>query len=260
MSHLEKYLLRRNDSRFESNLLQRINLEGLVVFNVTGLDDFKEVISKVGTFRSHPDAVNGVTKIAYDPNLSLDINGGGFSNGRNLLHTDGSAESAPPEYVGMYCERPADEGGRSLFCDGRDIYMYLHENAPGVLQILSEAKTVVFGNPDDSPHVGSIFNLVNENEAILRYRADLLGYYSAQLVQFIPYWKTLIMDRSLSFSLKANQAYVLKNTQWMHGRTEFFGRRIMHRVLFDAKKGQDDYYPKGFIIGNNHNKTYTSKN
>ncbi|WP_416332450.1 TauD/TfdA family dioxygenase [Laceyella tengchongensis] len=48
-----------------------------------------------------------------------------FTTGSLSLHTDRSGVENPPDLLVFYCIEPAEQGGESLFADGRLVYHHL---------------------------------------------------------------------------------------------------------------------------------------
>lgn len=65
----------------------------------------------------------------------------------------------------------------------------------------------------------------------MRFRYDERGYYSPHVVEVIPKLLELIEANTLFTQIEENQAYIVQNGRWLHGRTEFVGEREMIRIL-----------------------------
>ncbi|MCA8953730.1 MAG: TauD/TfdA family dioxygenase, partial [Planctomycetes bacterium] len=60
-----------------------------------------------------------------------------MTNSETCFHTDSSSIDAIPDFVGLLCEQPSDQGGDSLVSNALRVHDTLRREAPDVLAILS---------------------------------------------------------------------------------------------------------------------------
>ena len=63
---------------------------------------------------------------------------GSWTNVELNFHTDNAFGKMPPDYVGLFCRRPARSGGVSRFCSLYSIHLALEQNHPQALRRLYE--------------------------------------------------------------------------------------------------------------------------
>jgi alpha-ketoglutarate-dependent taurine dioxygenase len=153
-----------------------------------------------------------------------------FTSSHLTLHTDGSSTLYPATLLILWCAHPAEEGGVSLFVDGKQIYQVLAQEYPHVLQALTASNTALFAG-SEAPLYSSVFSTLPDGTICLRFRYDSLGYYAAPVCTVLPIFIDLLEQHTVSFTLQKHQGYILQNGRWLHGRTAFCGEREMYRVL-----------------------------
>jgi alpha-ketoglutarate-dependent taurine dioxygenase len=218
---------------FEKDLKAALSSNGLVTFEkALTKKELVEFSKYMGDIYFHRDSDgDGVTSIS-----AVEENEGkegylGLSSSELTLHTDRSGVKNPPGLLVFYCEKNADEGGDSLLLDGKKLYEELEKYHPKVVNILSEPGTTIFGGSE--PILGSIFTKLTNGNISIRFRHDNIIFHSKKAWQVLPTLITYLERLQITFRLKENQGYIIKNDQWLHGRTSFKGVRQMYRILLD---------------------------
>jgi hypothetical protein len=67
----------------------------------------------------------------------------------------------------------------------------------------------------------------------VRLRLDELARFSPEAAAAIPELRAAIGRHLLRVPLAPGQGLILSNTRWLHGRTSYFGDRLMLRILGD---------------------------
>ncbi len=78
----------------------------------------------------------------------------------------------------------AEEGGVSLFADGKHLYRVLAQQYPHILQALTTPNSAIFAGADVLLRSSVLSTLENGNICI-RFRFDALGYYAAPVSEAI---------------------------------------------------------------------------
>ena len=216
----------------EERIVRALAQDGLVTFDgIQSSGELLQLCSRLGTIVKHRDADEaGLTRIAKRSDMQPGEGYQAFTASHLTLHTDGSSISEPPTLVVLWCERPAAEGGASLFVDGNQLYQVLANEYPQVLETLSTPNSALFAG-SETPVYGSIFSTGPDGSICVRFRYDGLGYYAAPVCSVLPIFLGLLERYTIAFRLQKQQGYILQNGRWLHGRTAFRGEREMYRVL-----------------------------
>jgi alpha-ketoglutarate-dependent taurine dioxygenase len=216
----------------EERIAHALTQDGLVTFDsIQSREELLQLCSWLGTIVKHRDADEvGLTRIAKRSDMQPREGYQAFTSSHLTLHTDGSSIPEPPTLVVLWCERPAAEGGVSLFVDGKQLYQVLVNDYPQVLETLSTPNSALFAGAEP-PVYASIFSTGADGSICVRFRYDGLGYYAAPVCSVLPIFLELLERHTLAFPLQKQQGYILQNGRWLHGRTAFRGEREMYRVL-----------------------------
>lgn len=216
----------------EEQIARVLAQDGLVTFDgIQSSGELLQLCSRLGTIVKHRDADEvGLTRITKRSEMQPGEGYQAFTASHLTLHTDGSSIPEPPTLVVLWCERPAAEGGLSLFVDGKQLYQVLANEYPQVLETLSTPKSALFVGAE-TPVYGSIFSRGADGSICVRFRYDGLGYYAAPVCSVLPIFLDLLDRSTLTFPLQKQQGYMLQNGRWLHGRTAFRAEREMYRVL-----------------------------
>jgi alpha-ketoglutarate-dependent taurine dioxygenase len=216
----------------EERIAHALAQDGLVTFDgIQSRGELLQLCSRLGTIVKHRDADEaGLTRIAKRSDMQPGEGYQAFTSSHLTLHTDGSSIPEPPTLVVLWCERPALEGGASLFVDGKQLYYILANEYPQVLETLSTPNSALFAGAEP-PVYGSIFSIWTDGSICIRFRYDGLGYYAAPVCSVLPIFLDLLERYTLTIPLQKRQGCILQNGRWLHGRTAFRGEREMYRVL-----------------------------
>ena len=216
----------------EERIARALTQDGLVTFDsIQSREELLQLCRRLGTVVKHRDADEaGLTRIAKRSDMQPGEGYQAFTSSHLTLHTDGSSIPEPPTLVVLWCERPAAEGGASLFVDGKQLYQVLASDYPQVLETLSTPNSALFAGAEP-PVYGAIFSTGADGSICVRFRYDGLGYYAAPVCSVLPIFLGLLERHTVAFPLQKQQGYILQNGRWLHGRTAFHGEREMYRVL-----------------------------
>ncbi|MCL2384822.1 MAG: TauD/TfdA family dioxygenase [Alphaproteobacteria bacterium] len=206
--------------------------DGLALFRNVSEERLRAAATHLGKIFMHPDSQSdGLTVIR--PSES---GGGSEGNARGLSsqslfpHTDRASLPQPPEVVFFWCEQCASIGGKTTFVDGRLLYEELLSGSAELKEFALAQNSCVFSG-GDSMLAGGMYTRLDPERVKLRFRFDDLLYVSKRYASVLPSLEQVIQGLSLSFHLRPGQGYVVQNTRWLHGRTEFQGLRVCSRLL-----------------------------
>lgn len=227
-------------------LLSKLEKDGLVTFDsISDKQRFLRLGCEIGTIFPHRDSdQDGLTLITAKQYDNIKKGFAGFAQNELVLHTDRSGVLTPPLLLLTYCSKPAVRGGLSVMSDGRKIYNQLLSECPKMLEILCTPESVILGGGDNL-FVGSVFTRLADGQVSIRFRYDSLGYFSAPVSSVIAKFVEIINANSFAFKLEQGQGYILQNTRWLHGRTEFEGERELYRLLANLKQDLATKYNLG---------------
>jgi alpha-ketoglutarate-dependent taurine dioxygenase len=219
-------------AQVEERVAYALARNGMVTFDsIQSTGELLYLCTQLGTIVKHRDADEvGLTRIVKRYDLQTTDGYQAFTSFHLTLHTDGSSTPDPATLVILWCAQPAEEGGMSLFVDGKQIYQVLAREYPHVLQALTAPNSALFAG-SEAPLYNSIFGTLTDGSICLRFRYDSLGYYAAPVCSVLPSFMDLLGQHTISFTLQKHQGYILQNGRWLHGRTAFCGEREMYRVL-----------------------------
>ncbi len=216
----------------EEQITHALAQTGMILFDgIQTEEDLLYLCTQFGIIAYHRDADNtGLTHIVKQYDIPPIEGYQAFTASSLALHTDGSSMPDPATLVVLWCTQPADEGGVSLFVDGKQIYQILAKEHPHILRILTTPRSAIFTGAV-LPFYSSIFSRPDDGTMSIRFRYDDLGHYSTSVHDVLPTFLALLNRYTISFALRKYQGYILQNGRWLHGRTAFSGERKMCRVL-----------------------------
>lgn len=151
------------------------------------------------------------------------------------LHTDGSYVPDSPSLVVMFCERPAPEGGATLFLDGEELIRLLAEEQPPLLAALRDipmvfrkgSRTVtstVIAHDPEGPLLR--WNYYALSEQLDRHARTLADEFQAFVLD--------VTQRSIPLALRLERgdAVVFHDYRLLHGRDSFEARIAGDRRLW----------------------------
>lgn len=216
----------------EEQVAYALARNGLVTFDtIQSKEDLLRFCTLLGTIVKHRDADgSGLTHIVKQESIPFIEGYQAFTNSHLTLHTDGSGVPNPATLVVLWCAQPAEEGGMSLFVDGKLLYQILAKEHPQILRVLATPRSAIFAGAE-TPLYSSVFSKPECGTVCIRFRYDSLGYYTLPVCNILPTFLELLNQYNISFTLRKHQGYIIQNGRWLHGRTAFRGEREMYRVL-----------------------------
>ncbi|MBA2679309.1 MAG: TauD/TfdA family dioxygenase [Ktedonobacteraceae bacterium] len=216
----------------EEQIAHDLARNGMITFDaIQSKEDLLHLCRRLGAIVKHRDAdETGLTHIVKREDIQFIKGYQAFTNSHLTLHTDGSSVPDPATLVVLWCVQPAEEGGISLFVDGKLLYQVLAKEHPLVLTTLTTPHSAIFAGAK-APLYSSVFSMPESGTVCIRFRYDGLGYYIAPACKVLPTFLELLNHYKISFSLCKHQGYIIHNKRWLHGRTAFCGEREMYRVL-----------------------------
>ncbi len=216
----------------EEQMAHALVRDGMITFDtIQSTGELLHLCTRLGKIVNHKDADEaGVTRIVKRSDIQPTEGYQAFTASHLTLHTDGSSTPDPATLVILWCAQPAEEGGMSLFVDGKQIYQVLAREYSYVLQALTVPNSALFTGAQ-APLYGAVFSTLTDGIICLRFRYDSLGYYAAPACTVLPIFIDLLDQHTISRTLQKHQGYVLQNGRWLQGRTAFRGEREMYRVL-----------------------------
>ena len=226
----------------EEHIINALDKHGIITFDgVFEVDCFLELCEKIGPIFNHPDAdSNGLTQITSKVD-GIDRPGvPGLTEKKLVPHTDRATVPDPPFYTSLLCIKAALYGGDSILIDGQEIYTTMKSHFPMELSLLEKPDVAIFGRGNNQCST-AIFNSINSVNKYVRFRYDDIAYFSAEIIQALNVFLTLVHERQHLFRLESGQGYIVQNGRWLHGRTSFEGQRLMNRALIDSKFGRINF-------------------
>ncbi|AQG80223.1 TauD/TfdA family dioxygenase [Spirosoma montaniterrae] len=225
-------------------VVDTLNVHGVITFeHIYETSHFLKLCNKIGTVYSHPDAdYKGITSIEYKPTPIAKPGLLGFTKKNLIPHTDRATVINPPFYTSLLCIKPAIDGGDTILVDGKKIYNEMKMNFTEELSILEKPDIAIFGRGKDQL-VSAIFaevDLLHSNK-FLRFRYDDVSYFSAEAIESINIFLSLVYKYKHEFRLEYGQGYIVQNGRWLHGRSAFDGERLMYRVLINSSSANSDF-------------------
>ncbi|MCK8494901.1 MULTISPECIES: TauD/TfdA family dioxygenase [Spirosoma] len=234
------------DKANEESILDALDKHGIITFNgIFEIDCFLDLCSKIGPLFNHPDAdVNGLTQITHKVD-GIDRPGVPGLTDKNLVpHTDRATVADPPFYTSLLCIKTAAHGGDTILADGKEIYDVMKNRFPSELSLLEQPDGAIFGRGSHQ-YSSAIFNSQGSASKYIRFRYDDIAYFSAEIIQALSVFLTLVYQCQHVFKLDNGQGYIVQNGRWLHGRHSFEGDRLMNRALIDSKFGTMNF---GFSV------------
>ncbi|UOX88381.1 TauD/TfdA family dioxygenase [Amycolatopsis sp. FBCC-B4732] len=191
-----------------------------------------QLAARLGRLMPHRDSNASAVTVLTDrgaprPGAGL----AGFTRHALAPHTDCSDRPIPPLVVTMSCARTAGRGGDFVLVDGQAVHDELAATAPDALADLSTRRGAYFGGA--AGVVGNVFEVGAGGLVGMRLRRDELARFAPQTRRRLAVLAEVIDRHTITIPAATGCGYVVNNRRWLHGRTAFTGRRVMHRVLVD---------------------------
>jgi hypothetical protein len=129
----------------------------------------------------------------------------------------------------LFCVDQATRGGETLVADASVIVQDLARVVPSALSELA-SRQVRFGS--NQSHTCPILKRTGQDLWAVRFRDDGLADFGTPDA-YVEAFRSVANRNSVRFTLGVNDAYLLLNGRWLHGRTEFEGSRTVLRVSGD---------------------------
>jgi hypothetical protein len=158
-----------------------------------------------------------------------------YSRSPQPLHTDGSYVPDSPPLVVMFCERPATEGGATLFLDGDELIHLLANERGRLLAGLSETP-MVFQKGDR--RVTSTVIARDSHGPLLRWNyyalSNQLDAHARTLADEFQAFVLDVTRRSIPLALRLERgdAVLFHDYRLLHGREGFAARAAGDRLLW----------------------------
>ncbi len=225
-------MTRRGDPEHD-HVITALATHGLALIdNVTTRADLLRLAQSIALTIPHRDSdSDGVTTLTDPGEAAVPSGFAGFSASALTPHTDCSGTVSPPALLMMNCSMTATSGGQCVLVDGQAVHDHLTESEPEAIGAFRAQRSVLFGGA--SGHLCSILTDVGGGRVVLRLRLDELARFSPEVTRWLPALRTAIERHAVEFDLAVGQGYILDNHRWLHGRTAFTGRRVVHRIHGD---------------------------
>lgn len=216
-------------STYHDEIIRKVTQQGIATFNISSRDQLREIAQGLGEVYVEDDTDETGVKVVHNS-----------ANG-SRIHTDRSSHQEPPNVIIVWCQQQSEQGGDSIFADGKKIYDDLCENHPTSLQALSQPLSAYFGYPDYAS-AAAIFNRNADDSVFLKFRYDRWGYYSADAIPHLPNLFNLIEKHQFQIRLESGQGYVCANRRYLHGALAGQGQadRIVYRMIVNCQRRTAD--------------------
>jgi len=227
------YSIKKFDINQEELILSTLNEDGIVLINKILTEEDLLNFSKIfGKIFYHPHSnENGITYIEQDKSVDNRNVDSGFTSDKLLLHTDrGTSSEIPPKYLLLYCEEASIDGGESILVDGYKVLNDLENSNETLVEYFFSNNECIYDNGCEK-YSGAVIDEF-QGEYILRIYLDKRVVKDTFYYLNLEYFNTLLNKYKFEIVLKKNQALIINNWRFIHGRNKFKGFRKMLRVLF----------------------------
>ncbi|MEP3345021.1 MAG: TauD/TfdA family dioxygenase [Litoreibacter sp.] len=146
----------------------------------------------------------------------------------SILHTDRGSMERPPEIVLIFCETQSDQGGESIFLDGKALVDTLPAQ---VTSDLAAENSVCFGFPKYI-RMTRILDETKDQRRFIRYRNDRWGFFAPSIRAHVDTIEDAFADLTETVRLPAGTGIAFRNDRYLHGALPSkAGDRIIHRLL-----------------------------
>ena len=226
-----KYLY---DTIKDSNVADLLNASPEELFLIENVPDNDQLLETFLAPLGNPIQEDRNQKGGSIFHVEVDNNDAYFTSYANSnlffpVHTDGSGFEIPPKYVAMFCVRPSEEGGESLFVSLADLIT----NLPDALLDTLTTKQWRF-NTNDRPIITQTPTgpTICYNRLVMESYAEL----TQQELDILDQLDRICDKLTFRVKLKANDLIVFRNDVFLHGRTDFplDSHRLLKRVRFQV--------------------------
>lgn len=195
-----------------------------VIDSIHSKSDFLQLAKNLGEIYIQADDVHheGIVTLRQDHAIPKY----GFTNQMLFPHTDRSNMQTPPDVVLLWLEKRSISGGESLVFDAEQHLL------PIIEQINFEA---VWQSENDANAIRE--KLYDSERNIFRFRNDAyISLYGDSNKEMFKQVNECIQTNMAVMELPEKACLVMNNHMMLHGRLEFSGERLMHRILVYRNK------------------------
>ncbi|HYI38991.1 MAG TPA: TauD/TfdA family dioxygenase [Allosphingosinicella sp.] len=219
-------------------LMGELEAEGLLLFRFKDLEEVAAHLGFLGTYHVREGSADPFYLIAPSENGSSERTvsqrgGKAFTTAALDPHSDYPALAWPPEVNVLLCQESASIGGASIFVDGKVIFQRLAQDYPAHLSILMQRGSVL-NRYDNNVTEVPLFEWVTGSRLRIRARFDEFAFFNAPALEAVATVRSLLKEVALSCTLDSGEGYLMKNSQWLHGRESFTGSRTFQRLTINA--------------------------
>jgi hypothetical protein len=203
--------------------------DGLVTFTCPDAETLLAAASDLGDIMRHRDSdTHGITTVKEianrDPERDI-----GLTRGALPFHTDCPAIASPPSTLILWCRQEAAAGGTALFAQAGELFAYLDENDPDVLEAACQPEAVVF-RTGDHVWIGPVFQ-ASAGGTTIRLRLDPHVHFQTALARLLPRLEAALEAVAVPLTLRKGEGYAVLNSTWLHGRRAYRGHRELLRIM-----------------------------
>lgn len=241
VQQLEKLRLgitRDISSLSEEAILRELEDEGLLLFRFDDLEKVAVHLGFLGDYLVREGNKDPFFLIASPDSASSQHSASqrgakAFTQAALDPHSDYPALASPPEINVLLCQEPASLGGSSIFVDGKVIFQRLMQDNPAQLSVLMSRGNIL-NRYDDHVVDVPLFEWVNQSRLRIRARFDEFAFFNMPALEAVAPVQSLLKELSISCPLRSGEGYLMKNSQWLHGRESFEGSRTFRRLTINV--------------------------
>lgn len=197
----------------------------------------QRIVERIGKAAVHDKNGTVMWDVRYDINVDQEVGTRSLTNKEFPMHTDGSFEEPPPDYVSLYCiQQDQLGGGETLFIDSKEVLSRLSSESKATLQSYRYSKRVPseFYKGNDTAEV-----VILSHDGRFRFRHEILLLDRAPLhaVQAVNELERIINQECSprAITIQRGEMVIFDNGRFFHGRTKIEDqRRHLLRMWFNA--------------------------
>ncbi len=200
--------------------------------------EMKKIVEQLGVAAIHDGHGTCIWDVRYDVNVDQETGTRSLTSKEFPLHTDGSFENPPPDFVALYCVQPdSNGGGETLFSDATMIRSCLSKEFLDVLrnhEFKLRVPAEFFKGQD------TVATTLLDSDGNFRFRKDIiiLDSCAPHIVQAVEELDRLINspEHLQGIHLEKGQIVIFDNGRFFHGRRKINDkRRHLKRMWFHLK-------------------------
>ncbi len=197
----------------------------------------RAIVEKIGKAAVHDKNGTVMWDVRYDVNVDQEVGTRSLTNKEFPMHTDGSFEEPPPDYVALYCvQQDRLGGGETLFINSRDVLDKLSAKSKKTLQT-HRYRMKVPAEFFKGKETSEVVILSPSGKFRFRHEILLLEDEPPHAVHAANELETIINEKCnpQSFTLKRGELIIFDNGRYFHGRTKIEDQdRHLLRMWFHA--------------------------